>query len=60
MADHTKYSIGEVARLSGVTVRTLQYYDNIGLVPIEKDASGRRFYSSGDLASFSRCCSTAL
>lgn len=50
MSDHTKYSIGEVAKLSGVTVRTLQYYDNIGLLPIDKDASGRRYYSSGDLA----------
>lgn len=50
MSDHTKYSIGEVAKLSGVTVRTLQYYDNIGLLPIDKDASGRRFYTSGDLA----------
>jgi DNA-binding transcriptional MerR regulator len=45
----TKYSIGEVAKFSGVTVRTLQYYDNIGLVPIEKDESGRRFYSRNDL-----------
>lgn len=43
------YSIGEVAKFSGVTIRTLQYYDNIGLVPIEKDESGRRFYSSSDL-----------
>jgi DNA-binding transcriptional MerR regulator len=45
----TRYSIGEVAEFSGVTVRTLQYYDNIGLVPIEKDESGRRFYSYSDL-----------
>lgn len=50
MANDARYSIGEVARLSGVTVRTLQHYDNIGLVPIEKDASGRRYYSSRDLA----------
>ena len=49
MEKGTKYSIGEVAKFSGVTVRTLQYYDNIGLVPIEKDESGRRFYSRNDL-----------
>ena len=42
MANDARYSIGEVARLSGVTVRTLQHYDNIGLVPIEKDASERQ------------------
>lgn len=50
MPNRAKYSIGEVAELSGVTVRTLQYYDNIGLLPIEKDASGRRYYRPGDLA----------
>lgn len=50
MSEQTKYSVGEVARLTGVTVRTLQYYDNIGLLPIDKDAGGRRYYSSGDLA----------
>ena len=49
MGEKDRYSIGEVARLSGVTVRTLQYYDNIGLLPTEKDASGRRYYSSGHL-----------
>ncbi|NLV91752.1 MAG: MerR family transcriptional regulator [Firmicutes bacterium] len=45
-----RYSIGEVAKLSGVTIRTLQYYDNIGLLPVDKDASGRRYYSSRDVA----------
>lgn len=47
---HAKYSIGEVAKLCGVSVRTLQYYDNIGLLPTGKDASGRRCYGPGDLA----------
>lgn len=50
MDDHIRYTIGEVAKLSGVTVRTLQYYDRIGLLPIEKDESGRRYYTSRDLA----------
>ena len=43
------FSVGEVARLTGVTVRTLQYYDNIGLVPLERDSGGRRYYKESDL-----------
>lgn len=45
-----KFSIGEISKLTGVTVRTLQYYDNIGLVPLEKDErNGRRYYKQSDL-----------
>jgi len=36
MKDENILSIGEIARLTGVTIRTLQYYDNIGLVPLDK------------------------
>ncbi|PLR96550.1 MerR family transcriptional regulator [Bacillus sp. T33-2] len=43
------YSIGEFARKTGVTVRTLHYYDEIGLlVPSEISESGRRFYHDED------------
>lgn len=50
MPDETTYSIGRVASFTGVTVRTLQYYDNIGLLPIARDQNGRRYYRAGDLA----------
>ena len=44
------FSIGEISKLTGVTIRTLQYYDNIGLVPLDRDnSSGRRYYRESDL-----------
>ncbi|HEY0222302.1 MAG TPA: MerR family transcriptional regulator [Lactovum miscens] len=43
-------SIHEVAQLSGVTVRTLQYYDSIGLLkPEEYTEAGYRQYSIDNL-----------
>lgn len=40
-----KLSIGEAAKLSHVSVRTLHYYDEIGLLkPVEINDSGYRFY----------------
>lgn len=45
------FSIGKISELTGVTIRTLQYYDNIGLVPlIREEKSGRRIYREKDLA----------
>ena len=42
--------ISEVAKMSGVTVRTLHYYDEIGLLkPSETTEAGYRMYSSEDL-----------
>lgn len=42
--------ISEVAKLTGVTVRTLQYYDKIGLLnPDEVTDSGYRLYSEESL-----------
>ncbi len=39
------WSIQQVARMSGVTARTLRYYDEIGLVrPAHLGANGYRFY----------------
>ena len=46
----SKYTTGEVAKLVGVSVRTVQYYDQRGiLVPSELSEGGRRLYSEGDL-----------
>jgi len=42
--------IGEVARLTGLTVRTLHHYDEIGLlVPSERTGAGYRLYSEADV-----------
>jgi len=44
------HTVGEVARISGQTVRTLHHYDSIGLlVPAERTASGYRSYGDQDL-----------
>lgn len=38
-------SIGELAALTGVTITTLRYYDELGLVPPRTRASGQRRYA---------------
>lgn len=46
----SKYTTGEIAKLCGVTVRTVQYYDTRGiLVPTELSEGGRRLYSETDV-----------
>ena len=46
----SKYTTGEVAKLTGVSVRTVQYYDDRGiLVPTALSEGGRRLYSEEDL-----------
>ena len=43
-------TVGEVAELTGVTVRALHHYDEIGLLsPSERTAAGYRLYSDADL-----------
>lgn len=50
MKEEKIFSIGEISKLTGVTIRTLQYYDNIGLVPVKRDnSSGKRYYRESDL-----------
>src|SRR4051812_44231857 len=42
--------IGELARATGLTVRTLRHYDEIGLLrPSERTEAGYRLYSAGDV-----------
>ncbi|GAA4929373.1 DNA-binding transcriptional MerR regulator [Nonomuraea thailandensis] len=44
------FSVGQVARLAGITVRTLHHYDEIGLLtPGERTRSGYRRYTDDDL-----------
>src|ERR1700677_4135341 len=43
-------TVGRVAELAGVTVRTLHHYDEIGLVqPSARSVAGYRAYSAGDV-----------
>lgn len=44
------YTVGELAKLTGVTVRALHHYDEIGLVrPSERSAAGYRLYDDRDV-----------
>ena len=53
----SKYTTGEIAKLCGVTVRTVQYYDTRGvLVPTELTEGGRRLYSEDDLKRMKIIC----
>lgn len=45
------WSVGELARRAGVTVRTLHHYDRIGLLrPGRRTAAGHRRYSEAEIA----------
>ncbi len=53
----SKYTTGELAKLCGVTVRTVQYYDTRGiLVPSGLTEGGRRLYSDDDLRQMKIIC----
>ena len=44
-------TVSEVAELTGVTVRALHHYDELGLLcPSERSEAGYRLYSYDDLA----------
>lgn len=53
----SQYTTGEIAKLCGVTVRTVQYYDNRDiLVPSELTEGGRRLYSEEDVKRLKVIC----
>ena len=53
----SKYTTGEIAKLCGVSVRTVQYYDNRKiLIPSELSEGGRRLYSDADLQKMHIIC----
>ena len=53
----SKYTTGELAKLCGVTVRTVQYYDQRGiLIPSELSEGGRRVYSDSELKRMKMIC----
>lgn len=45
----TIYTVGEVAKLLGVTRDTVRYYDKQGIVSVRKNEKGYRFYSREDV-----------
>ncbi len=50
MQERATWTVGRVAEVFGVTVRTLHHYDEIGLlVPSERSAAGYRLYTEADL-----------
>ena len=53
----SRYTTGEMAKLCGVTVRTVQYYDTRGiLVPSALSEGGRRLYSEDDVKRMKIIC----
>lgn len=45
-----KWTTGQVAKQRNISIRTLRYYDQIGLLcPSSKDEHGKRYYSEEDL-----------
>jgi DNA-binding transcriptional MerR regulator len=51
MSDRKRYRIGEFARLSATSIKTLRFYDERGLLkPVEVDArTGYRYYAAAQL-----------
>ena len=53
----SEYTTGEIARLCGITVRTVQYYDTRGiLIPDKLSEGGRRLYSENNLRTMKIIC----
>ena len=53
----SQYTTGQIAKLCGITVRTVQYYDDRGLlVPSQLSEGGRRLYSEDDLKRLQTIC----
>ena len=53
----SNYTTGELAKLAGVTVRTVQYYDSRGiLIPSDFSEGGRRLYTDDDLKKLRVIC----
>ena len=45
------WKVGDLAKLTGLTVRTLRFYDQIGLLaPSDQTESGHRLYGEADLS----------
>lgn len=49
MKEQKEYSVKQVANLSGVSVRTLHYYEEIGLLAPRRGSNNYRIYSLADI-----------
>lgn len=48
--DHIEYTVQKLARLAGVSARTLRYYDEIGILkPARINSSGYRIYGQNEV-----------
>jgi DNA-binding transcriptional MerR regulator len=48
--DERRWKVGELAEATGLTVRTLHHFDEIGLLhPTERSTAGHRLYASADV-----------
>ena len=57
MTGGSGWRVGELARATGLTVRTLHYYDEIGLVqPSRRSEGGHRVYADRDVERLYRIC----
>ena len=57
VSSRTGRKVGELAQAAGLTVRTLHYYDEIGLlVASERSPAGHRLYSDADVERLYRIC----
>lgn len=50
MADDDRIRIGELASRAGVTVRTVRYYEGLGLIAPERAGGGQRYYDARAVA----------
>ncbi|EJQ16544.1 MerR family transcriptional regulator [Bacillus cereus] len=58
MSKKEGYSIGEFSKRTGTSIRTLQYYDEIGLLKPEKNiSSGHRVYKDKDILALQKIVS---
>lgn len=45
-----EYSIGDFAKLTGLSIHTLRYYEHEGLITPKRNSGNRRYYTDKDLA----------
>ncbi|QWI69976.1 MerR family transcriptional regulator [Bacillus sp. 41-22] len=58
MSKKEGYSIGEFSKRTGISIRTLQYYDELGLLKPEKNiSSGHRVYKDRDILALQKIVS---
>ncbi|TCJ04704.1 MerR family transcriptional regulator [Cytobacillus praedii] len=58
MKGNNKFSIGEFSEKTGISIRTLHYYDEMGLLQPEKNpTSGHRIYSHRDILTLQKILS---